>query len=501
MNSQRASRLPTGLTISRARDEACRQDLISFIRMTTDLLWHGAELSMNWYIEAIAYHLELVRLGVIRRLIINAPPRHLKSLVTSVAFPAFVLGHDPTKRLIVASYSSDLAVKLANDCRVVMNSRRYKSIFPGLQISRMKNTETEISTTRGGFRLATSIDGSLAGRGGHILIIDDPLKPSDACSDAKRDHVNTWFKNTAYSRLDDKQKGAIVIVMHRLDDDDLCGFLLKDKHDWVVLNFPAIALKDEQILIGDGRFHNRHIGDVLHPQRESKSDLDKVRSDLGEEIFNAQYQQCPSQPTGHMIKRDTIQRYDQLPIRKQSHRVIQSWDTAITVDATSDYSACATLLVDQQRNQPNKYYVLQVLRGRFLYHELKARAIAQAKKYGPASILIEEAGLGGRTLIKDLKALALPAVGVIPEGDKLTRVSLQLEKFANGQVFFPEQAPWLIDFENELFGFPNNRYDDQVDALFQALAHARPAYLWDDAALKGFADFTNALWLMKMRGF
>src|SRR5262245_55982522 len=330
-----ASRLPTGLAISRARDEACRQDLVSFIRMSFDLLAHGEPLLMNWHIEAIAYHLEQVRLGRIKRLIINLPPRYLKSLVTSVAFPAFVLGHDPTKRLIVTSYGSDLAVKLANDCRTIISSPRYKSIFPGLHISRMKNTETEIATTRGGFRLATSSDGSLAGRGGDILIIDDPLKPSDALSDSKREHVNAWFKNTLYSRLDDKQKGAIIIVMQRLHDDDLCGFLLKDSHDWVVLNFPAIALKDEQIPIGDGRFYERHIGDVLHPEKESKSDLDKTRSEVGEDIFAAQYQQCPSQPAGHMIKRDSLQRYDQLPIRTQSHYVIQSWDTAIKADANN----------------------------------------------------------------------------------------------------------------------------------------------------------------------
>ncbi len=479
------SRLPTGLTISRARDEACRQDFVTFIRMSYDLLPHGEPLSMNWHIEAMAYHLEQVRLGRIKRLIINLPPRYLKSVVTSVAFPAFVLGHDPTKRLIVASYGSDLAVKLANDCRTVINSPRYKSIFPGLQISRMKNTESEIATTRGGFRLATSIDGSLTGRGGHIMIIDDPLKPSDASSDPKREHVNAWFKNTLYSRLDDKQKGAIIIVMQRLHDDDLCGFLLKNSHDWVVLSFPAIALEEEQIPIGDGRFYDRHIGDVLHPERESKSDLGKIRLDLGEDVFAVQYQQCPSQPTGQMIKRDSIQRYDRLPIRKESHYVIQSWDTAIKVDATNDCSACATLLVDDEPN----YYLLEVVRDRLLYPELKAHAISQAKKHRPNIILIEEAGLG-RTLIKDLKAAGFKAVGVSPEGDKLTRVSVQLEKFANGQVFFPREAPWLVDLENELFAFPNGRYDDQVDALVQALAHKRPTFLWSDAALRNMESFT-----------
>ena len=190
-------------------------------------------------------------------------------------------------------------------------------------------------------------------------------------------------------------------------------------------------------------------------------------------------------PLGIMIKRDTIQRYDDLPIRKESHRIIQSWDTAIKVDATNDCSVCATLLVDDQPN----YYLLEVVRYRLLYPELKALAIAQEKKHRPNTILIEEAGLG-RTLVKDLKAAALPAVGVIPEGDKLTRVSIQLEKFANRQMFLPREAPWLVDFENELFAFPNAPYDDQVDAVIQALAHKRSPY-WNDALSKGYENFLS----------
>ena len=226
------------------------------------------------------------------------------------------------------------------------------------------------------------------------------------------------------------------------------------------------------------------LGDLLHPEYFPQRAVDERRSQLDEKIFAAQYQQDPLQPLGVMIKRDTIQRYGHLPIRKESHYVIQSWDTAIKVDATNDCSVCATLLVDDQRN----YYLLEVLRDRLLYPELKAQAISQAKKHRPNTILIEEAGLG-RTLIKDLKAAGLPAVGVIPEGDKLTRVSVQLEKFANGQVFFPEEAPWLVDFENELFAFPNGRYDDQVDALIQALAYEPRAGIWTDASLRGLDEF------------
>ena len=190
-----------------------------------------------------------------------------------------------------------------------------------------------------------------------------------------------------------------------------------------------------------------------------------VRS-WGQDIFAAQYQQCPSQPTGHLFKLENIQRYDFFrAILTNSHYVIQSWDTANKADAHHDYSACVTLLADDRGN----YYVIDVLRDRLLYHQLKAQAIAQAQKHRPNRILIEEAGLVGRTLVKDLKAAGLPAVGVVPDGDKPTRASIQVEKFENGQVFFPREAPWLADFETELLAFPNGSYDDQVDALIQRL--------------------------------
>jgi predicted phage terminase large subunit-like protein len=364
-----------------------------------------------------------------------------------------------------------------------MSSGLYKGIFPGTRIAR--NAASEIVTTRGGHRFGTSLDGSVTGRGGDIIIIDDPLKLSDAESDSKREHVNDTYRNTIQSRLDDNENGAIIIVMQRLHMDDLCGTVLEHSDGWTVLQLPLIAERDEEIQIAENSYYPRRAGELLHPEYFSQRAVEERRSQLDERIFAAQYQQDPLQPLGVMIKRDAIQRYDYRPIREKSHYVIQSWDTAIKVDPTNDYSVCATLLVDDRRN----YYLLGVVRKRLLYHELKAKAIFQAKKHKPNVILIEEAGLG-RTLIKDLKAAGLPAVGVIPEGDKLTRLSIQLEKFANGQVFFPREAPWLVDFENELFAFPNDRYDDQVDALIQALAYKRPTPLWSDAALRNLENFT-----------
>jgi predicted phage terminase large subunit-like protein len=255
---------------------------------------------------------------------------------------------------------------------------------------------------------------------------------------------------------------------------------LKHPDGWTVLQLPLIAERDEEIQIGEGAYHVRHAGDLLHSEYFPQRAVDERRSQLDERIFAAQYQQDPLQPLGDMIKRDSIQRYDRLPIRKKSHYVIQSWDTAIKADPSHDWSVCLALLVDERRN----YYVVEVVRDRLLYPDLKARAISQAQKHRPNKILVEDAGLG-RTLIKELRAAGLPAVGVIPDGDKWTRVSVQLEKFANCQVLLPRKAPWLSDFENEIFAFPNGGYDDQVDALIQALAHKLPSYLWDDGAPTG----------------
>ena len=167
-------RVPSRSIVDRARNDACRLDFVSFIEAVFNLLNSGRPFFMNWHIRCLAYYLEQVRLGRIKRLIINLPPRFLKSLIASIAFPAWALGHDPTRRLLVITYGLDLADKFAYDSHRLMSSDLYKAIFPRTRIAR--NAACEIVTTRGGYRFGTSIDGSLTGRGGDIIIIDDPLK-------------------------------------------------------------------------------------------------------------------------------------------------------------------------------------------------------------------------------------------------------------------------------------------------------------------------------------
>jgi hypothetical protein len=176
----------------------------------------------------IASKLEACRRGEITRLIINVPPRSLKSHAAAVAFPAFVLGHNPSAQIICASYGQDLANKHSLDCRTVMTSEWYRGLFP-TRLAPHKQSTQEFLTTQNGFRLATSVGGVLTGRGADFIIIDDPLKPDEALSETQRKAVNEWYDHTLYSRMNDKRTGSIIIIMQRLHEDDLVGHVLEQE--------------------------------------------------------------------------------------------------------------------------------------------------------------------------------------------------------------------------------------------------------------------------------
>jgi predicted phage terminase large subunit-like protein len=466
---------------SRIVEAACRRDFASFLRKCFHTLSPNATFEMNWHVLTLAYYLELVRLGKITRLIINLPPRYLKSISASIAFPAFVLGHDPAKRIIGVSYGMDLALKHSDGFRTIVTAPWYGRLFPRMEI--VKNTEAEITTQQHGFRLATSIDGALTGIGGDILIIDDYLKTADALSKSKRSAANDWFFETALSRLDNPQEGAIIIIGQRLHPNDLSGELMPSSEKWTVLSLPAIAVREEQIPIGDNQYHLRRVGDPLHAAQQSLQLLESRRSQRPD-VFAAQYQQNPMPPGGAIIKPEWLPRYDELPKKTSSSACIQSWDTASKLGDENSRSACVTLLI-----RDNKYYVVDEWAGRCDYVTLKERAISLAQKYNPTKILIEDAGLGP-ALIGDLKEAGLAIVSVKPEGDKLSRLSAQLSKFANGQVFLPKRAAWLADLESELFVFPHGDHDDAVDALVYALGYQHTPNLWTQEALDNLGNMT-----------
>jgi predicted phage terminase large subunit-like protein len=442
---------------------ACRSDFLSFFHLCFHILNPNTTLQMNWHHQALAYDLELVREGRIRRLIINLPRRSLKSFLTSVAFPAYALGHDPSKRIVVASYGADLAVKLSNDFRAIVNDPFYRAMFPRMQISGAKNTESEVATTLNGYRFATTIEGSLAGRGGDILIIDDPHKPGDVVFETSRNRVYRWFCDTALPALDDKQNGAVLLVMQRLHVDDLTGTVLRPAPKvWTVLSLPAIATSDEKIPIGH-KYHFRQAGDLLHCEREPRHVLDALLLQFGDEVFAAQYQQQPLPPGGTLIKREWIQYYDRLPALIPSAVFVQSWDPAMKSNDSNARSAGTTWLF-----QEDKYYLVDLFVGQLDYSDLKQRAIELAGKYKPVAILIEDAVVG-TGMANEFEKLGLPAVLVKPKEDKKTRMAKHIPKFANGQVLFPGQKPWCAEAVREVVDFPGGRRTDIVDSISQAL--------------------------------
>jgi predicted phage terminase large subunit-like protein len=441
-----------------------RNHLSTFVRKVFATLESGQAYDSNWHQEAIAYQLERVRRGDVKRLIINMPPRSLKSIMASVAFPAYVLGLDPTRRVICVSYSSDLAKKHANDFRAVVETPWFQRLFPGARIGQ-KDSQTEIEFTERGFRLATSVGGTLTGRGGDIIIIDDPLKPDDAYSETKRNGCNEWFKNTLLSRLDDKRTGAIIIVMQRVHMDDLTGFVTSQSDEWEVLSLPAIAEVDEDIPISDTKTHRRRIGEALSPVREPLPILERLKAQLGSDKFSAQYQQAPVPPGGAMIKRLWIKRYTKPPSQRDRSIILQSWDTASKGGPENDFSVCTTWFVTRD----GRWYLIDVWRERVDYPELKAAVRRQALRHAANRVLVEDAG-AGISLVQELLGEVDGILAVKPDRDKITRMSVVSAKFESGLVFLPERAPWLVDFEAELFAFPGGRHDDQCDSVSQALA-------------------------------
>src|SRR3984893_15846899 len=302
-----------------------RRDFMSFIARSFYELNPQTELLVAPHIELIAARLEACRRGQITRLIINLPPRQLKSHCASVAFPAWYLAHNPAGHIICASYGQDLADKFARDYRRVMTSAWYQRLFPVRLADRQ--AVHDFSTTERGTRMATSVGGVLTGRGADLIIIDDPLKPDEALSESRRKAVNEWYDHTLLSRLNDKAQGCIIIIMQRLHQDDLVGHVV-EQEEWKVLSFPAIAEADETHLIENllrRRLFKREAGDILHPERESAVTLAHIRQTIGEYNFSAQYQQNPTPVGGAMVKRAWLQYYEPDQRPEQFSQTVQSW--------------------------------------------------------------------------------------------------------------------------------------------------------------------------------
>ena len=322
----------------------------------------------------------------------------------------------------------------------------------------------------------------MTGRGGDWIIIDDPLKASDGLSDVLRNKVNDWYATTLYSRLNNKNTGKILVIMQRLHQSDLTGYLLEKQSGFRHITIPMIAEDNEDWSYTDkfGYRHDiaRHIGELLHPEREDMNSVAHLRQTLGEYAFAGQYQQRPVPKDGGLVKRSWLHFYNELPQRFK--HIFLSWDTASKTGITNAYSACAVFGVGID----NRVYLLAVERGRMEYPALLKRVAElhtqtqQAHGNCPTTTLIEDAS-SGTALIQQLRAQHRMSVEPIkPISDKESRLNATTAYIQNGTIVFPNTAgAWWPDFLDELLTFPASTFKDQCDAFSQGIGHIDSLYL------------------------
>jgi len=440
-------------------DAIYRTNFGAFTYRAFEALNPGQRLTPNWHIDCICFLIQLMVSGEVRRrLVLNLPPRTLKSFIVSVALPGWLLGRVPSTRIICASYSDELAAKFSRDCRALLETPFYKRVFPQTRLNPKKAAEGEFETTRRGSRLATSVGGTLTGRGGEVLIVDDPIKANDADSEVARRGAIEWLRNTAFSRLDDPAESLICIAMQRLHVDDPSGMLIDQ--GWPRLVIPAIAVEPADYRVSEDEIYPRPAGELLQPQRDNPAAIEELKREIGSRVFAAQYQQNPTPPDGNMVKAAWLGRYDTAPERKTFQRVVLSCDPAGKAGIHNDYTAITVVGLREK-----SLHVLEVSRGHWTVMQMREQIIGLAAQWQVDLVIVEDtsSGMGLIQLLKEVPRLDV--VGRQPDTDKVTRMSRQQARFEAGRILLPTEALWLADFENELLAFPSGRYDDQVDAL------------------------------------
>ena len=441
-----------------------RNHLPIFVAKAFSTVSPGVNYLHNWHISLISEKLKQIEEGKITRLIINIPPRNLKSICVSVAWSAWLLGHNPSKKIMAASYSQTLSNKHSQDCRLILNSPWYQELFPETRINRGENQKSKFVTSERGFRFATSTVGTATGEGGDFLIIDDPQNPNKINSKKYCHSTIEWFEQTFVSRLNNKKTGAIVIVMQRLHDEDLCGYLLKHKRNqWNLLKLPAIY--EHPVTFTEPYLITKKTRSVLHEEREDMTTLNRLKLELGEYNFSAQYQQEPIPSKGTMVQKSWL-KYFSIQEKIEFQQIIQSWDTAIKAKDENDYSVGITIGVNDQG-----YYILDVQRIKVEFPELMHAVQHFAQKWNPQAILVEDKA-SGQSLIQSLRSIVKnPIIPIKPKFDKITRFASHTPLFEAGKIFLENSAHWRLCLEQELLSFPKAAHDDQVDSLSQVLTY------------------------------
>jgi predicted phage terminase large subunit-like protein len=395
------------------------------------------------------------------RIIVNMPPRHTKSEFASYLLPAWLIGKNPTLKIIQTTHTAELAVRFGRKVRNLMELDLYKAIFPDVELRVDSKAAGRWETEQGGEYYAAGVGGAITGRGADLLIIDDPHSEQDALSETAMESAYEWYTSGPRQRL--QPGGSIVVVMTRWSLKDLTGKLIKAQgsdvmsDQWDMIEFPAILPSDN----------------ILWPEFWKKEELLKVKASLSLAKWNAQWQQNPTAEEGAIIKKEWWNVWESKTVPPVSY-IMQSYDTAFSKKETADYSAITTWGIFQpQEGGPDHIILLDARKGRWDFPELKSTAKEEYKYWEPDMVIIE-AKASGTPLTDELRTMGIPVINYTPSKgrDKHTRMHMVAPIFESGMVWAPDKK-FSEDVIEECVAFPNGDNDDYCDSMSMALIRYR----------------------------
>lgn len=448
----------------------CEDSLLAFVVHFWGVLEPNNPLQANWHIKIICEYLEDVLVGRTPRLIVNIPPRFLKTLLASVFFPAWswiAKTGSPSFRWIITSYSFDLVTSaISQKIRTIIESEDYQMFWGDkIQLSDSQNTKHHFANTASGFCFATSTGGTVTGIGADGIIVDDPISVAQASQDVEIEKANQFFSSTLMTRFNDPNpdKSRVLVIMQRLHQNDLTGYLLK-RGGYELLKVPIEGVEDE-VKYTYPKSRKEIVlkrGESSFKQRWSKKAIDAKKQDVMD--FSGQYLQEPIPSDGLFLKRDWFKFYATTP--EHFERVVISWDMAFKNLDTSDY------VVGQVWGKAGvHHYLIDQIRGKFSFPETLDEVILLSKAYPDYDEIIIEEKANGPGIISSLQDRVARVIGYNPTDSKHARLQTVMTTIKGGHVWLPFQniKPFVDEFVTECCGFPKAPHDDQLDAMVQYL--------------------------------
>lgn len=451
-----------------AKAELMRKRLRYFAMNAWPAIEPATKLKWSWHLDVICDHLEAAYRGEITRLIINVPPRSLKSYLCSVVFPAWVWLNDPSRSFISASGRQQLAFRDALRTRTLIQGPWFQDTFkPAWGFKPGNKKISEYETTELGVRFSTSVGGGVTGNGASIFMIDDPLEQKHIDSEAHRQAAWNFVHEIAHTRLNNPDTDAIILIMQRLCEDDPCGIVDKPGHGWEHLKLP-LAYAGEKLETCLGPYDPRtEIGEPLNPARRGRDAIAKLQATMDPFNFAGQYQQEPYPEGGGIFEQEWWQHYSlaDVPPLDQAEVLIQSWDLAFKDTKGSDF------VVGQVWGLwGTDMFLLDQVRGRLSFTATQDAIDRMSRKWPEARVrLIEDKANG--PAVMDALGKKYPMIPIEPRGSKTARARAVTGAIRAGQVHIPhaDDATWVRGFIKEATAFPRGKHDDQVDAATQAI--------------------------------